>query len=164
VSLIRPLVRNLVPYTPGEQPKIKGLIKLNTNENPYSPSPKVLQAVKAASDGRLRLYPDPTAQPLREQLARLQRPRVDADSRESSTRIAGGDASSADAGDVRRRQRNGFPFHGVAHETRRRLVRRRFNAVRATATSSNGRDRSPITWYFSCPLPASTTTSAGAAS
>ena len=73
MSLIRPLVRNLVPYTPGEQPKIKGLIKLNTNENPYSPSPKVLQAVKAASDGRLRLYPDPTAQPLREQLARLHR-------------------------------------------------------------------------------------------
>jgi histidinol-phosphate aminotransferase len=58
-------------YVPGEQPKIKGLIKLNTNENPYPPSPKVLQAVKAAVDGRLRLYPNPTAQPLREKLAKF---------------------------------------------------------------------------------------------
>ncbi len=58
-------------YVPGEQPKIKGLIKLNTNENPYPPSPKVLAAVKAAVDGRLRLYPNPTAQLLREKLAKL---------------------------------------------------------------------------------------------
>ena len=58
-SLIRPLVRDLHAYVPGEQPKIKGLIKLNTNENPYPPSPKVLAAVKAAVDGRLRLYPNP---------------------------------------------------------------------------------------------------------
>jgi len=69
--LIRPLVRKLHGYVPGEQPKIKGLIKLNTNENPYPPSPKVLAAVKAAVDGRLRLYPNPTAQLLREKLARL---------------------------------------------------------------------------------------------
>jgi histidinol-phosphate aminotransferase len=69
--LIRPLVRELHPYVYGEQPKIKGLIKLNTNENPYPPSPKVLAAVKAAVDGRLRLYPDPTAQALREKLAKL---------------------------------------------------------------------------------------------
>jgi histidinol-phosphate aminotransferase len=69
--LIRPLVRELQPYVYGEQPKIKGLIKLNTNENPYPPSPKVLAAVKAAVDGRLRLYPDPTAQELREKLAKL---------------------------------------------------------------------------------------------
>jgi histidinol-phosphate aminotransferase len=68
--LIRPLVRRLHPYVPGEQPKIPGLIKLNTNENPYPPSPRVLAAVKAAVDGRLRLYPNPTAQPLRERLAR----------------------------------------------------------------------------------------------
>jgi histidinol-phosphate aminotransferase len=54
-SLIRPLVRNLHAYVPGEQPKIKGLIKLNTNENPFPPSPKVLAAVKKAVDGRLRL-------------------------------------------------------------------------------------------------------------
>ena len=46
--LIRPLIAALNPYAPGEQPKIKGLIKLNTNENPYPPSPKVLAAVKAA--------------------------------------------------------------------------------------------------------------------
>jgi histidinol-phosphate aminotransferase len=68
---IRPLVRDLHAYVPGEQPKIKGLIKLNTNENPYPPSPRVLAAVKAAVDGRLRLYPNPTAQVLRERLAKL---------------------------------------------------------------------------------------------
>jgi histidinol-phosphate aminotransferase len=70
-SLIRPLVHELHAYVPGEQPKIKGLIKLNTNENPYPPSPRVLKAVKAATDGRLRLYPNPTAQLLREKLAKL---------------------------------------------------------------------------------------------
>ncbi len=58
-------------YVPGEQPKIPGLIKLNTNENPYPPAPRVLDAVRRAVDGRLRLYPNPTAQPLREMLARL---------------------------------------------------------------------------------------------
>jgi histidinol-phosphate aminotransferase len=70
-KLIRPLVRDLHAYVPGEQPKIKGLIKLNTNENPYPPSPRVLAAVRAAVDGRLRLYPNPTAQTLREKLAKL---------------------------------------------------------------------------------------------
>ena len=70
-SLIRSLVRGLHPYVYGEQPKIKGLIKLNTNENPYPPSPKVMAAVKAAVDGRLRLYPNPTARLLREKLAKL---------------------------------------------------------------------------------------------
>jgi len=69
--LIRPLVHGLHAYVPGEQPKVKGLIKLNTNENPYPPSPRVLAAVKAAVDGRLRLYPNPTAQALREKLAKL---------------------------------------------------------------------------------------------
>ena len=68
---IRPLVSELHAYVPGEQPKIKGLIKLNTNENPYPPSPRVLAAIKAAVDGRLRLYPNPTAQALREKLAKL---------------------------------------------------------------------------------------------
>lgn len=72
-SLVRPLVRALHPYVPGEQPRIRGLVKLNTNENPYPPSPKVLAAVRAAVDGRLRLYPNPTAQPLREKIARLHR-------------------------------------------------------------------------------------------
>ena len=69
--LIRPLVRRLHAYVPGEQPKIKGLIKLNTNENPYPPSPKVLAAVKKAVDDRLRLYPNPTAERLREELAKF---------------------------------------------------------------------------------------------
>jgi histidinol-phosphate aminotransferase len=72
-KLIRPLVHKLHAYVPGEQPKIPGLIKLNTNENPFPPSPKVLAAVKKAVDGRLRLYPNPTAQLLREKLAKLHR-------------------------------------------------------------------------------------------
>jgi histidinol-phosphate aminotransferase len=71
VSFIRPLVRGLHGYVPGEQPRIKGLVKLNTNENPYPPSPRVLRAVRAATDQRLRLYPDPTADALREKLARF---------------------------------------------------------------------------------------------
>src|ERR1700722_13090704 len=71
--LIRPLVHQLHAYVPGEQPKIKGLIKLNTNENPYPPSPKVLAATRAAVDGRLRLYPNPTAEKLRAKLAKLHR-------------------------------------------------------------------------------------------
>lgn len=70
-KLVRPLVRKLHAYVPGEQPKVKGLIKLNTNENPYPPSPKVLSAMQAAIDGRMRLYPNPSAQLLREQLAAL---------------------------------------------------------------------------------------------
>jgi histidinol-phosphate aminotransferase len=69
--LIRPLVQELHAYVPGEQPKIKGLIKLNTNENPFPPSPKVLRVVKNAVDGRLRLYPNPTAEKLREKIAKL---------------------------------------------------------------------------------------------
>ncbi len=71
MKLVRPLVERLHAYVPGEQPKIRGLIKLNTNENPYPPSPKVLRAIKAAVDGRLRLYPNPSAQALREKLAKL---------------------------------------------------------------------------------------------
>ena len=68
--LVRPLVRNLSAYAPGEQPQIPGLVKLNTNENPYPPSPKVLRKVRKAVDGRLRLYPEPSATALRERLAR----------------------------------------------------------------------------------------------
>lgn len=68
---VRRHVERLAPYVPGEQPKERGLIKLNTNENPFPPSPKVLEAVRAAVDDRLRLYPNPTAQELRERLARL---------------------------------------------------------------------------------------------
>lgn len=70
-SLVRPLIQSLHAYVPGEQPRIRGLIKLNTNENPYPPSPKVLKATRHAVDERFRLYPNPTSQPLRERLARL---------------------------------------------------------------------------------------------
>jgi len=55
-----PLTASLVPYVPGEQPKDKTYIKLNTNENPYPPSPKVTDAIKGAANADLRLYPDPT--------------------------------------------------------------------------------------------------------
>jgi histidinol-phosphate aminotransferase len=72
-SLVRPLVRGLHPYVPGEQPKVRGLIRLNTNENPYPPAPQVLRAIQGAVDGRLRLYPDPSAERLRIKLARLHR-------------------------------------------------------------------------------------------
>jgi len=71
MSLVRKHVQRLRPYVPGEQPKDRGLIKLNTNENPYPPAPKVLSAIKRAVDDRLRLYPDPRAGKLREQLAGL---------------------------------------------------------------------------------------------
>ena len=70
---VRPLLRALHPYVPGEQPKIKGLVKLNTNENPYPPSPKVLAAIRAAAEVRLRLYPNPTAEALRIRLAKFHR-------------------------------------------------------------------------------------------
>ena len=71
LDLIRPHVQTLEPYTPGEQPEDANLIKLNTNENPYGPSPQVLRAVKDAVDDRLRLYPHPTAEPLRKKIAAL---------------------------------------------------------------------------------------------
>jgi histidinol-phosphate aminotransferase len=70
-TLVRPLVRALHAYVPGEQPRIPGLIKLNTNENPYPPAPAVLRAVRKATDSRLRLYPNPASSGLREKLARL---------------------------------------------------------------------------------------------
>jgi histidinol-phosphate aminotransferase len=63
-----PVVRSLSPYVPGEQPKQDGVIKLNTNENPYPPSPHALAAIAATTD-RLRLYPDPRASVLRETIA-----------------------------------------------------------------------------------------------
>src|SRR5215470_5480587 len=63
-----PVVHRLSPYVPGEQPKLDGIVKLNTNENPYGPSPRVLTAIAAATD-RLHLYPDPRASRLREAIA-----------------------------------------------------------------------------------------------
>ncbi len=62
---VRPHIRALSPYVPGEQPQGGGWVKLNTNENPYPPSSKVAPAV-AAEVERLRLYPDPTSRRLRE--------------------------------------------------------------------------------------------------
>jgi histidinol-phosphate aminotransferase len=64
-----PIVQTLTPYVPGEQPKLPGLIKLNTNENPYPPSPAVTAAMHAVSADSLRLYPDPDASELKKTLA-----------------------------------------------------------------------------------------------
>ncbi len=67
------VVGTLTPYVPGEQPKIANLIKLNTNENPYPPSPQVLAAIRAElgdAAARLRLYPDPSADLLKAAVAR----------------------------------------------------------------------------------------------
>ena len=63
-----PVVHTLSPYVPGEQPKQDDVVKLNTNENPYPPSPRVLAAIASAAE-RLRLYPDPRATRLREAIA-----------------------------------------------------------------------------------------------
>ncbi len=64
-----PLVNDLVPYVPGEQPKMANLVKLNTNENPFGPSPKVVEAIKAELNDNLRLYPDPEGESLRQTIA-----------------------------------------------------------------------------------------------
>jgi histidinol-phosphate aminotransferase len=64
-----PFVKDLVPYVPGEQPKLSKLTKLNTNENPYGPSPKVLAAIKAEAGDSLRLYPDPNSDVLKTAIA-----------------------------------------------------------------------------------------------
>jgi histidinol-phosphate aminotransferase len=71
MSYIRQQVERMSGYVPGEQPKVAGLIKLNTNENPYPPSPKVLEALRGAIDGKLRLYPDPTSSALRAKLGKI---------------------------------------------------------------------------------------------
>ena len=62
-------VRKVVPYVPGEQPNQIGMIKLNTNENPYPPAPGVREAIKNLESDRMRLYPDPTADLLVSELA-----------------------------------------------------------------------------------------------
>ncbi len=63
------VVHALTPYVPGEQPKLANLVKLNTNENPYAPSPRVLDAVRAEAADTLRLYPDPNSDRLRAGIA-----------------------------------------------------------------------------------------------
>ena len=64
-----PFVKNLVPYVPGEQPKLTKLVKLNTNENPYGPSPKALEAMRGELGENLRLYPDPNSDLLKQAVA-----------------------------------------------------------------------------------------------
>ncbi|MBC7787063.1 MAG: histidinol-phosphate transaminase [Methylophilaceae bacterium] len=64
------IVHKLTPYTPGEQPKLANLVKLNTNENPYGPSPKVITALKAEAADTLRLYPDPNSDMLKSVIAK----------------------------------------------------------------------------------------------
>ena len=63
------IVHKLTPYVPGEQPKLTNLVKLNTNENPYGPSPKVIEALKAEAADSLRLYPDPNSDALKAAIA-----------------------------------------------------------------------------------------------
>ena len=64
-----PFVKDLVPYVPGEQPKLAKLVKLNTNENPYGPSPKAVAAMQAELGDNLRLYPDPNSDRLKQAVA-----------------------------------------------------------------------------------------------
>jgi histidinol-phosphate aminotransferase len=64
------VVKGLVPYVPGEQPRLANLVKLNTNENPYGPSPRALEAIRDATGESLKLYPDPNAEQLKTAIAR----------------------------------------------------------------------------------------------
>jgi len=63
------VVNGLTPYVPGEQPKLPNLVKLNTNESPYGPSPRALAALRAEVGDTLRLYPDPNCDSLKESIA-----------------------------------------------------------------------------------------------
>jgi histidinol-phosphate aminotransferase len=65
------IVHKLTPYVPGEQPKLDKLVKLNTNENPYGPSPKVIAALKLEAADSLRLYPDPNSDALKAAIAEV---------------------------------------------------------------------------------------------
>jgi histidinol-phosphate aminotransferase len=71
MKYLQPHIDQMAGYAPGEQPQGGGFIKLNTNENPYPPSPRVAEALRAAVGERLRLYPDPLATAFREAAARL---------------------------------------------------------------------------------------------
>ena len=66
-----PIVQTLTPYVPGEQPQIQRLVKLNTNESPYGPSPKALAAISNQNNDDLRLYPDPEGVALKKAIAKL---------------------------------------------------------------------------------------------
>ena len=65
MKYVRTILRDVEGYVPGEQPQESGVIKLNTNENPYPPSPKVLKALRALESGAIRKYPDPLSIGLR---------------------------------------------------------------------------------------------------
>jgi histidinol-phosphate aminotransferase len=69
LDFVRPQVRRIAAYQPGEQPRTSGYVKLNTNENPYPPSPCVLETLRAGATEDLRLYPDPMANALRDKAA-----------------------------------------------------------------------------------------------
>ncbi len=75
--VIRKNVKEMTGYTPGEQPRRAGLVKLNTNENPYPPSPRVVAALSLLEPADLRLYPDPMALDVRQSIARLHGVTVD---------------------------------------------------------------------------------------
>lgn len=66
-----PVVKTLTPYVPGEQPQMQRLVKLNTNESPYGPSPKALAAIESQNTADLRLYPDPEGTALKQAIAKL---------------------------------------------------------------------------------------------
>ena len=66
-----PVVQTLTPYVPGEQPQMQRLVKLNTNESPYGPSPKALTAIDSLNNDDLRLYPDPEGSALKQAIAKL---------------------------------------------------------------------------------------------
>ena len=66
-----PVVQTLIPYVPGEQPQMQRLVKLNTNESPYGPSPKALAAIEGQNTADLRLYPDPEGAALKQAIAKL---------------------------------------------------------------------------------------------
>jgi histidinol-phosphate aminotransferase len=66
-----PVVQTLTPYVPGEQPQMQRLVKLNTNESPYGPSPKALAAINSQTNDDLRLYPDPEGVALKQAIAKL---------------------------------------------------------------------------------------------
>ena len=65
------VARGLTPYVPGEQPKLPNLVKLNTNENPYGPSPRAVEAMRQQIGDSLRLYPDPHSDALREAIGKF---------------------------------------------------------------------------------------------
>ena len=69
IPSVRPVIAKLTGYVPGEQPKWNRIVKLNTNENPYPPTPRLKHVLTDSAIEKLRLYPDPVAQALREEIA-----------------------------------------------------------------------------------------------